>query len=62
MPSAPNDMAGDKFGPDKSVKTNVEVYDAEHGEYECHAGINYISSPKPAKDTKSPFGGLHGGK
>lgn len=57
-----NDQAAEKFGTDKPTKTNVEVYDSEHGEYETNSGVNYISSLKPAKDTKSPFAATGGGK
>ena len=62
MPHEPTYKYVEKTGIDKPMKQIIEVYDEHYGHYENEAGIKKVSSPKPAHQTKSPFGGLHGGK
>jgi hypothetical protein len=57
-----NDSIASKVGVGKAMKEAVEAYDAGAGHYENEAGIKKATSLRPSKDTKSPLGGLHGGK
>lgn len=62
MPHQDSWKYAQQVGPEKARKEVVEVYDDNYGKYENEAGVKKVSSPKPAKDTKMPFGGLHGGR
>lgn len=57
-----NDELATKTGPEKTDKEAVCAYDNEHGHYEPNITEGSTVADRPAKDTKSPFGGLSGGK
>jgi hypothetical protein len=61
MSQEPTWKTAEKAGTDKPMKEIVEVYDEHCGHYEDHTG-GKADSLRPSKNTKTPFGGLSGGK